>query len=84
MRYMPFTIICQNCGHENKPHNSPRKGVIRIFTGDFTHCNNCKAEFKEFFIPKRPMVAKIAKEIPPKEGVKLYEYTGSVPIGWAT
>jgi hypothetical protein len=79
-----FTIKCKHCGHVNKPHNSPTKGVERILRGEFTKCNHCNTELTKFFIPKRPMIARIAKEIPPVPGVALFEYKGRTPRGWAS
>lgn len=86
MRFMKFTIICDQCGHKNMPDNNTRNGIFKTLTGEFNTCRNCGYIWKNIYVPLRPLVENIVLMICEdgpgfSDRVTTFSYKGKVPCG---
>lgn len=64
MVFIQFYVICQDCGHKNRPSKNVEEGVRAVLLGTFTACSKCKKEFRQITVPAgRPLVKQVAGEI---------------------
>lgn len=78
--FVPFTIICEQCGHRNLPSRKIKESIQRVLTGEFNTCRKCGARFKKVRVPLRPLVKEClgdGLEISPD--VILINYSGNTP-----
>jgi hypothetical protein len=53
--WVPFYLRCQECGHRNRPHPSPREGIRMAILGQVGPCKRCGATLR-LRLPNRPLV----------------------------
>jgi len=82
MRYLRFSVKCKHCGHNNRPHNSPKVGIELVLTGQFNTCRKCGAQFDQIVVTKRPLVMEVFKGLANTLSTKtvLSDYDGKVPM----
>ncbi|OGJ59097.1 hypothetical protein A2635_00190 [Candidatus Peribacteria bacterium RIFCSPHIGHO2_01_FULL_51_9] len=60
--FMSFHVVCGGCGHRNRPHRSPKRGIRMVLLGEFKHCRNCGKELK--ILPSdRPLVRAVRVQL---------------------
>lgn len=80
MRYTHFTVHCGGCSYNARPAQSPREGVRKVLSGEFSECPACKAKFVKIRVPKRPLVEDTLRTLPSLSAiVELVSYSGTVP-----
>jgi hypothetical protein len=58
MIYRAFYVVC-GCGHRNAPDHSPRKGILKVLSGEFTTCRKCGKEFVRIHLSDRPLTKQL-------------------------
>lgn len=80
MTYMLFSVRCGGCNYVARPAPSPREGIRKVLSGEFTKCPSCKADFAKIRVPRRPLVEAVARTLSSlHERVELVDYVGNVP-----
>ncbi len=71
--WVPFYVYCNECGHRNRPSNSPREGIRMALMGELKPCTECGQTMKPK-IPDRPLVNEIQAELL-VQGIQPVNYT---------
>ena len=62
--YRTFQVICGRCGHKNRPHSSPRKGVALALLGRLSECRGgCGRQLEYFPDNARPLVKMVRRQL---------------------
>lgn len=56
MVYVPFGVVCGNCGHVNRGAHSPKEGARRMLSGAHRACTKCKSVWSEVHLTNRKLV----------------------------
>ncbi len=62
MVWTGFVINCAVCGHRNRPHPSPRKGIELVLRGQLQPCRGCGKELHPK-LSDRPLVLQVRAEL---------------------